>query len=162
MIAKSQTENSDKKYRCRFSVVSTIPEIFQEKKSQELELAPASKFLKIVNEKTNQISDYSKGDKLKPNEKAHIFIQLLAKDSSIFNKNQLVRLNLIISDTNSFFPGLDPADLLLGSKKGSDQAAKLAKSICAMTTFNCYMDAMIEVQANGLLRVVDTKLKQFE
>jgi hypothetical protein len=96
-----------------------------------------------VNEKTNQISDYSKGDKLKANEKAHIFIQLFAKDSSIFNKNQLVRLNLIVSDPNSFFPGLDPADLLLTTKKGTDQTMKLSKSICAMTTFNCYIDAMI-------------------
>jgi hypothetical protein len=67
----------------------------------------------------------------------------LAKDSSIFNKNQLVKLNLIVSDANSFFPGIDPADLLLSTKKGTDQSNKLAKSISAMTTFNCYIDATI-------------------
>ena len=96
-----------------------------------------------MNEKTNQISDYFKGDKLKSNEKAHIYLQLLAKDSSIFNKNQLVRLNLIVSDSASFFPGLDPSDILMTTKKGSEACMKLQKSICAMITFNVYIDALV-------------------
>ena len=93
-------------FRCRFAVNAVLPDLNESKSAIE--------YLKIFDTKSGVSRDFT-SQKLKPNEKLVIFVQLLCKDPSLLFSNDFVRINICQDSKDGFFKGMNPSDL--GSNK---------------------------------------------
>lgn len=145
-LVSSDKINSKDSYRVRFSASSILPDL--------LDSSSVLSFLQFCNKKTGLVRPVSnKNDKAKHNEKLCICLQFLGQDSSLMVAGDQVRVNLIQENSNGFFKGIDPADLLGSNKKATDAQLQFKFILRTLLRFNVHIEGEVKVQGKRVLEL---------